>query len=48
MSEQFCDVGGLFACVREYGPGLFCGFSLWVWRDLWGGFLEEDWEGVVV
>ena len=36
------------AFVREYGPGLCCGFSLWMWRDLWGGFLGEDWEGVVV
>ena len=39
VSELFCDVGGLFACVREYGPGLCCGFSLWVWRDYRVDFL---------
>jgi hypothetical protein len=48
VSEQFCDVVSLFACECEYGPGLCCGFSLWVWRDLRGGFLGEEWESVYV
>ena len=48
VSEQLCDEGSLFACVPECGPGLCCGFSLWVWRDFRGGFLGEVWEGVVV
>jgi len=39
VSEQFCDVASLFACVCEYSPGLCCGFSLWVWRDIQDGFL---------
>jgi hypothetical protein len=36
--EQFCYVGSLFARVCECGPGLFCGYVLWVWGVLPVGF----------